>query len=253
MATAQRAQQTQVTGGANARPPFWQGLTNSGQSAIPVTERWGAIGGGSILALYGLTRKSVVGLLPLAAGGALVAHGIAANVPLNERLSRTTSRWRPAGSVSLSKSVTIGKSPEEVYQFWHNFENLPRFMRNLQSVTVTGGNRSHWVALAGAAAPVEWDAETIEDVPNQRIVWRSLPGSAVQTQGTVRFVPAPGQRGTEVHVEMTYAGPGGVLTKPVAALLVAMTAQQVKNDILRLKEVMETGEAATTEGQPQGQ
>lgn len=227
-------------------------LTPTG-GAISDQERWGTIGAGTLLALFGLTRKSLLGLAPIAGGGALIAHGVAANMPLSERLSRTTSRWRPAGSVSLSKSVTIGKPASEVYAFWRNLENLPRFMRNLQSVTATGGNRSHWVALAAGAAPVEWDAETTEDIPNQRIAWRSLSASPVQTQGVVRFVPAPGDRGTEVHVEMTYAGPGGVLTKPVSALLVAMTAQQVKNDVLRLKEVLETGEVATTEGQPQGQ
>lgn len=255
MATAQQGYETRrrASGDTSARQPFWQGLTSPGQSTIPPTERWGAIGAGTILALYGLTRKSLPGIVPLAAGGALIAHGIAATVPLSERLSRTVTRWRPAGSVSLSKSVTIGRSAADVYQFWHNVENLPRFMRNLQSVTATGGNRSHWVALAGTAAPVEWDAETTEDVPNQRIAWRSLPGSAVQTQGVVRFVPAPGNRGTEVHVEMTYAGPGGALSKSVAALLVALTAQQVKDDVRRLKEVMETGEIATTSGQPQGQ
>lgn len=256
MATGRQAQQTQpqVPGGANEheRPGFWPGLTNPAETAIPLTERWGAIGGGVVLALYGLTRRSLVGIVPIAAGGALIAHGIAANVPLSERITRTTARWRPAGSVSLAQSVTIGKPASGVYQLWHDFENLPRFMRNLQSVTMMGGNRSHWVALAGTAAPVEWDAETTEDVPNKRIAWRSLPGSAVQTQGVVRFVPAPGDRGTEVHVEITYAGPGGPLSKPVAALLVALTAQQVKNDVLRLKEVMETGEVATTEGQPQG-
>lgn len=254
MATAQQAQQVQpqTPSRMETRRPFWQGLTNTQGSAISETERWGTIGGGAALALLGLTRRSVLGLPLLAGGGALIAHGMAANMPLAERFARATSRWQSAGTVSLSKSVTIGKPAAEVYQFWHNFENLPHFMRNLQSVTMTGGNRSHWVALAGGAAPVEWDAETTEDVPNQRIAWRSLPGSAVQTQGTVRFVPAPGNRGTEVHVTMSYAGPSGTLSRPVAALLVAMTARQVKNDVLRLKEMMETGEVATTVGQPQG-
>lgn len=238
--------------GPGNRRQFWQELTNTEGGAISDTERLSTIGGGAALALVGLTRKSVVGLPLLAIGGALIAHGVAADMPLAERFSRTARRWRPAGAVTLSKSVTIGKPAAEVYQFWHDFENLPRFMRYLQSVTMTGDNRSHWVALARAAAPVEWDAETTEDVPNQRISWRSLPGSAVQTQGTVRFVPAPGNRGTEVHVTLSYAGPGGSLTKPAGTLLVALTAQQVKNDVLRLKEMMETGEAATTLGQPQG-
>jgi uncharacterized membrane protein len=106
------------------------------------------------------------------------------------------------GIIRTKRSLTVNKSPEECYAFWHNFENLPQFMRHLESVTVTGERRSHWKAKAPAGATVEWDAETTEDRPNELIAWRSTEDADVFNAGTVRFEPAPGGRGTEVRIEL---------------------------------------------------
>jgi uncharacterized membrane protein len=144
--------------------------------------------------------------------------------------------------VHVRQQVTVGRSPEEIYRFWRNFENLPRFMAHLESVQVIDDARSHWVATAPAGARVEWDAEIVEDRPNELIRWRSLPAADVANEGSVRFVSAPGDQGTEIHVELRYQPPGGRLGAIAAKLFGEEPGQQVKGDLRRLKQVLETGE-----------
>ncbi|MFP5261342.1 MAG: SRPBCC family protein [Blastocatellia bacterium] len=151
-----------------------------------------------------------------------------------------------AGTVR-AKTMTINRPPEEVYRFWRDFQNLPRFMTHLESVQVTGDNRSHWVAKAPAGATVEWDAEIVEDRPNEVISWRSLEGADVDNSGSVRFERAPGGRGTEVRVEIAYDPPGGVLGTTVAKLFGEEPEQQLKDDLYRFKQVMETGEVVRSD------
>ena len=146
------------------------------------------------------------------------------------------------GIIRTKRSLTVNKSPEECYAFWHNFENLPQFMRHLESVIVTGERRSHWKAKAPAGATVEWDAETTEDRPNELIAWRSTEDADVFNAGTVRFEPAPGGRGTEVRIELEYKPPLGKLGSKVAMLFREEPGQQVMDDLRHFKQVMETGE-----------
>jgi len=146
------------------------------------------------------------------------------------------------GIVRTKRSLTVNKSPEECYAFWHNFENLPQFMRHLESVTVTNERRSHWKAKAPAGATVEWDAETIEDRPNELISWRSTEDADVYNAGTVRFERAPGGRGTEVRVDLEYKPPLGKIGSKVAMLFREEPGQQVMDDLRHFKQVMETGE-----------
>lgn len=152
----------------------------------------------------------------------------------------------------VRRAVTLDRSPEALYQFWRNFENLPRFMTHLESVTVTDDKRSHWVAKGPAGSSVEWDAEVIADEPNRMIAWRSLEGADVDNAGSVRFEPSTGGRGTVIKVEMGYNPPGGVLGATVAKLLGQDPAKQVTMDLMRFKQMIETGEIARTEGQPAG-
>ena len=146
------------------------------------------------------------------------------------------------GIVRTKRSLTINKSPEECYGFWHNFQNLPQFMRHLESVTVVGERRTHWKAKAPAGTSVEWDAETTEDRPNELIAWRSTADADVYNAGVVRFEPAPGGRGTEVRVELEYKPPLGKLGSKVAMLFREEPGQQVMDDLRHFKQVMETGE-----------
>jgi uncharacterized membrane protein len=142
----------------------------------------------------------------------------------------------------VTRSITVRQSPEEVYTFWRQLENLPRFMEHLESVRTIDDRHSHWRAKGPAGTSFEWDAEIVTDRPNELIAWRSMPGSTVPNSGQVRFVRAPGERGTEVHVELTYSPPAGKLGVVVAKLLGEEPAQQVASDLSRFKQVLETGE-----------
>ncbi len=156
------------------------------------------------------------------------------------------------GGVPVERAITIHRSPEDVYGFWRDFANLPRFMGHLESVEETGDRRSHWTAKAPAGRSVSWDAEVVEDRPNEVIAWRSLDGADVDNAGTVRFTPAPGGRGTEVHVSLRYDPPAGGLGAAVAKLFGEEPARQVRDDLFRLKQVLETGEVVRSEGSPDG-
>jgi uncharacterized membrane protein len=222
--------------------------------------RWAAVAAGAGLAVYGLSRRSLGGVALAAAGGGLIARGLlqgqAGAEPGDDEWEtgreRRQDAAQEAGAVHVEKTITIEKSPADLYQFWHNFENLPRFMDNLESVTTGGDGRSHWVAKAPLGSHAEWDAEVTADEPNQRIAWAAVAGSDVQNAGEVRFVPAPGERGTEVHVRLDYKPPGGKAGAMVAKLFGDEPGQQVGDDLRRLKQILEAGEVATTAGQPSG-
>ena len=143
---------------------------------------------------------------------------------------------------TIRHAITINRSVEEVYEFWRNFENLPQFMDHLESVTVIDDRLSHWKTKGPAGKTMEWDAEMTEDILNERIAWRSVEGADVHNAGVVLFTPAPGGRGTEVHVELEYSPPAGKLGVMVAKVFGEEPKQQVRDDLRRFKQVMETGE-----------
>jgi uncharacterized membrane protein len=179
---------------------------------------------------------------------AAVAGVTAVDVICGKRLAASAD----AAAVHFTKAVTINRSPQELYEFWRGFDRLPQFMNHLKSVTVTGRGRSHWVAKGPAGTSVEWDAEVINERPNELIAWRSLPGSDVDHAGTVRFEPAGGKRGTVVKVELHYSPPAGAIGKTIAKLFGESPEKQIQVDLHRFKQLIETGEIATTKGQPAG-
>jgi len=149
-------------------------------------------------------------------------------------------------------AFTIAKAHDELYRFWRQLENLPRFMPHLVSVTDLGNNRSHWVAKGIRGRNVEWDAEIINDTPNELIGWRTLSGADVVSAGSVRFKPT-GRDETQVHVHMQYDPPAGKLGAAIAWLFGGEPSQTIREDMRRFKALMETGEVPTTKGQPRGQ
>ena len=149
--------------------------------------------------------------------------------------------------VHAKASCIVNRSPEEVYSFWRNFENLPRFMKHLESVHDTGNGRSHWVVKGPAGTSVEWDATIIADVPNEVITWRSLEDSDVDNAGAVRFEAAPGGRGTIVKVNIQYNPPAGVVGATIAKLFGEEPQQQLDDDMRRFKQVMEVGEVVVSD------
>jgi uncharacterized membrane protein len=167
--------------------------------------------------------------------------------PVRHRLGVRAPSVPHEQGIHVEKSITINRSPAEIYQFWRNFENLPRFMSHLKSVQVIDERRSHWVAKAPAGMSVEWDAEIIDDTPNERISWRSLEGADVPNAGSVRFKPTPGDRGTVVIVEIQYKPPGGALGAAIAKLFGEEPEQQVADDLRAFKQVMDVVEVVRSE------
>ncbi len=149
-------------------------------------------------------------------------------------------------------SITINASADALYAAWRDFERLPTFMYHLESVSTTGDRRSHWVAKGPGGTTVEWDAEILDDVPGQRIAWRSVEGASVESSGSVRFRPAPAGQGTEVYVELTYTPPAGALGAVVAKVFGEEPGQQVSDDLRRFKQIVETGEVVRSAGSPLG-
>jgi uncharacterized membrane protein len=159
----------------------------------------------------------------------------------------STRTSRPAG-IRVERSVTVCRPVEEVYRYWRDLENLPRFLRHLESVRVLDDRRSHWRARGPAGTSIEWDAEIVDEQPNARIAWRSLDGATVQNTGAVRFTSAPGGRGTEIHVDFAYDPPAGAVGAAVAKLFGEEPGQQIADDLRRLKQILETGEVVTAKG-----
>jgi uncharacterized membrane protein len=154
--------------------------------------------------------------------------------------------------IHVRRSVTINKPREEVYAFWRDLENLPRFMQHLELVEVTGERTSHWVAKAPAGKSVEWDAEILKDAPNEAITWSAVKGSEIPNSGTVRFRTAPADRGTVVQVELQYDPPAGGAGAAFAKLFGEEPSQQVRDDLRRFKQVLETGEVVRSDGSLEG-
>ena len=254
----QASQEVSPAADQPARPaqPQWKPAVNVGQA-----ERWASAIAGGALAILGLRARSVPGLIAAAVGGSLVYRGVSGYCHAYDAMGVNTAEGETAAAaptdyftrgIHVEESVTINKSPWELYAYWRNFENLPRFMHHLESVRVVDGTRSHWVAKAPAGQTVEWDAEIINDEQNALIAWRSLANANVDNAGSVRFVPGPEGRGTEVKVVIDYIPPGGRFGSWIAYLFGEEPSVQIREDLRRFKQVMETGEVPTTEGQSHG-
>ena len=216
---------------------------------------WSRVAGDAVdLALLGVainSGRSHRGRL--VAATAAVAGVAALDIYCNRQLSRHGASGSDSGSQQpLRERVTVTASPEECYRLWRNVESFPRFMRHVESVQETGGRQSHWRVKAPGGTTVEWDSKITADETNRMLAWESLPGAAIDNRACVRFEPAPGGRGTIVSVEMSYAPPAG-RTGTIAAKLTGEEPQQrVHDDLRRFKQLIETGEIPTTEGQPAG-
>jgi uncharacterized membrane protein len=247
-------------------------LTNMNTNVSPTERLVSGVAGGALLA-YGVKRGDALGILLSILGGGAALRGVTGHCQVYDAMDINTateqkqrqsghfgegSKKSPFGKkglltdkIHVKKSVTINKSPAELYQFWRNFENLPRFMAHLESVSNSEGNRSHWVAKAPFGTTVEWDAEITSDQENERIGWQSVADADVPNSGVVEFRPTS-TRGTEVRVVLTYEPPAGKLGAAVAKLFGEEPSQQVYGDLYRFKSLMESGEVISVEGQSSG-
>lgn len=243
-----------ATRGGIDRSEAWENLR---RPAAPDTalnvgrrERWISAVAAAAVAAYGLRRRRGRRiLLPIA--GALIGRAVTGRCAVNQMLGRNTALDAPSGpatsvrrgqGVRVDESIVLNRTRGEVYRFWRNLENLPRFMDHLASVTVLDERRSHWTARGPAGSRVEWDAEIHHEIPNELIAWRSLQGSDVDHAGSVHFMPTE-NGDTEVRVVLRYDPPAGKLGATVARLFGEDPSRQVADDLRRLKQVVEAGEA----------
>lgn len=220
------------------------------------TER--ILSGAAGLALLGMSvrrRRLRVLLLPLGVG--LLRRAISGHCEVNQAFGRNSAeakgRRSPVASLEhgegtkIEQSVVVMRPRDELFAFWRQFDNLPRFMDNLESVAILDDRRTHWIAKGPVGTRVEWDAEIHNEIEDELIAWRSLPDSDVDQAGSVHFSPAEGG-GTEVRVVMRYAGPAGKLGASLAHLVGDDPARQIADDLRRFKQVMDAGEVASAPG-----
>jgi len=220
---------------------------------ISETERWVSMAAGAGLVAYGLTRRRGTGLLVAGLGAWLARRGMTGHCHTYQLLGLNTAGTGedtrgalggPAG-VIVEESVVINRPISELYRFWRNLENLPRFMSHLESVERITDTLSRWRATAPAGTTVEWNAEIINEVPDQVIGWKSIEGSDVVSAGSVNFDEAAGGRGTRVQVRLQYSPPGGKVGDAVARLLGSDAATQIRQDLQRFKQLVESGQTTT--------
>lgn len=230
---------------------------------VGTTERIAsAVGGGALLA-YGIKRQDWLGALLGIVGGGLALRGAtghcqvydALDVDTNEkslfkRGKKQAKNWFDQ-ETEVVKSVTINKSPSELYAFWRNFENLPKFMKHLESVKVLDEKRSEWKAKAPLGSDVKWNAVITEEDENNKISWTSFGESEIENSGKVEFLPTV-ERGTEVKVTIRYTPPAGKLGAIAAYFLTEEPETQVTEDLRRFKSLMEAGLIMSVEGQSSG-
>jgi uncharacterized membrane protein len=214
---------------------------------------WARVGGDIIdLAVLGRAfRAESTKPVNIAVTTAAITGVTALDLRCAQELS--AGRAAPNRPVNVKETILINRSPDELYRYWRDFQNLPRFMKNLESVEVgTDNNCSRWTARGPAGQQIQWDAEIVKDKPGECIAWRSLEGADVHNSGSVRFETAPSGRGTLISVEMQYSPPAGAFGATVAKLSGRAPEQEVEEDLRLFKQMMETGEIITTVGQPAG-
>jgi uncharacterized membrane protein len=212
-------------------------------------ERWASIAAGAGLAAYGLSRLKSNGWPYAGAGALLLRRGVTAHCDLYEAVGINTAgtaddtraALRGARGVNVLESVTIDRPIEQLYRFWRNLENLPQFMRHLESVEKATDTISHWRAYGPAGTVVEWDAEIFNEIPNKLIAWRSLEGADVVSAGSVNFDPSH-RGGTRVTVHLQYSPPGGKVGAAIARFLGADAETEIREDLHRFKQLLESGQ-----------
>jgi uncharacterized membrane protein len=199
--------------------------------------RWRLVGGvvGGTLLLSGLIRGGLMGAVRGLVGLGLLGRSVA-----NEPIGRLVGLDMTRGAIDVQKSINIHATVDEVFQFWREFENLPRVMPSVQRVRDLGNGRYHWEVEGPGGVTVEWDAHLTNLEPNREIAWTSEPGSMVYHSGMVHFSPTSDNT-TRIDVHLSYTPPAGALGHAVATVFGSNPKQQLDEALVRLKSLIEEG------------
>jgi len=215
-------------------------------AAVPI-QQWAMLATAAAMLGYGVSRPSRHGVVLAAAAVPLAYRGVMGQWPLSSRDGPVTNGNTRAAladdrGTNVRESIRLERPIGEVYQFWRQLENLPQFMPHLVRVDQLDNGRSHWVAKGPGGVNVEWDAEIINEVRDQVIAWRSLPGADVVTAGAVTFAPVRGGRTTQLTVNLQYEPPAGRAGVLVATISGREPSQTIREDLRRVKQMLEAGE-----------
>jgi uncharacterized membrane protein len=252
------AQQFRSAGGSAGLPALMEsdsGFAPHAGPASPVNvgrmERYLSTGLGAVMGLAGLSRGRLPGLLLVVGGGSLLYRGLTGHCHLYDALGIDSAEHPDAAAVPaqqgqhVEKAIAINRSPEDLFAFWRDLMNLPQVMPHIKRVEVLDSGRSRWIAEGLFGRDLQWEAEIYNERPNELIAWRSLPGSDIDTAGSVRFKPLGHDRGTEVRLSLKYNPPGGKLGAIIATVSGRGLDQEVTEDLRNIKRRLETGELPT--------
>jgi uncharacterized membrane protein len=213
-------------------------VTGSSEINVGTKERVLSVTAGAILTALGLKNFSRDGLALAITGGALILRGSSGYCPINEMVGRNSAISSPK-ALTIRKSISINRNRADVYQFWRQLENLPKFMSHLLQVDQIDKIRSKWIAaIPGDLGNVHWEAEILREDENRLIKWQSLPGSALDNSGEVRFQDAGGKR-TILHVTISYRAPLGDIGNIAGKIFNPLFENMVKKDLEAFKHVIE--------------
>jgi uncharacterized membrane protein len=214
----------------------------------PTPWLWSRVGGDAMdLALLGSAMVSPKYDRGRVAAATAAVMGIAAADALCSKQMTTAAEALPAEApevrdVHSRAAITVNAPGEEVYRLWDGFQALPRFMGDSATVEITGDRQSRWRLAAPAGRTLSWDVEITESRANEEIAWRTVAGMPVSAEGTVRFRPAPGERGTEIVFEATFRPPGGEVGRMIGSVFAEALGTKLANDLRRFKQLVEVGE-----------
>jgi uncharacterized membrane protein len=220
-------------------------------------ERMASAALGGALIVLGFRRRSPGGAAMALLGGGLLYRGVSGHCRLYQALGRSTAGYRdrapsgaPDGTLEIERSITIGKTAEELYHFWRQPNNLSRIMGHFAEITSENGGRMRWKVRGPFGRVMEWDAQTVEERPGEFLLWESLEGADLPNVGMVRFRPAPAGQGTEVSLHFNFIPPGGALGAAALGLLDLAPKMVAGKALRRFKSLVETGEIPTLERNP---
>jgi uncharacterized membrane protein len=233
-------------------------------------ERLASVVSGAAVALYGLDRRDLQGGLLAVLGAELIRRGATGHCFVYEALNVTTASdathhgfhrdlrigraatVRASRAVKIEHTVTVKRSAEDLYSFWRDPANVPRIVDFIESVETLGDKTARWRARGPGGVAIEWDSQIINDIPNELLAWKSVGDADIPNAGSIHFHPAPDGRGSEVRLIVEYEPPAGHIGAWLAKLMKENPDEQVQRALRRLRQLAETGDVLTTEGQTSG-